>query len=301
MRQEPDERLPETRVRFYAAEIVLALAYMHQRGLVYRDLKPNNVLLNADGHVLLADLGGVLDLEGRTLGQHSTGQDLVSPLLWRRYDTHIRPLSDAEQDLCAGVDRRRMSIMGTFGYMAPEMVIMMGQSSAEKVGYTSAVDWWSLGVTIFRLLTGFRPFSDDNLSSFMEMVPTVNGRRAPVGLAEYASLFKEVPFPDHVSASARDVISRLLDVNDHTRLGAGPAGLRNLKNHPFFAGVNWEKLEQKHVEPPHEPFRELSALQDETALFPSFEAMMGEFGKGDWLTEVPDEEGQGHFATWYVY
>ena len=39
---------------------------------------------------------------------------------------------------------------------APEMVIMLGQTSAEKVGYTNAVDWWSLGVTIYKLLTGFR-------------------------------------------------------------------------------------------------------------------------------------------------
>ena len=41
-------------------------------------------------------------------------------------------------------------------YMAPEMVIMLGQTSVEKSGYTNAVDWWSLGVTIFKLLTGYR-------------------------------------------------------------------------------------------------------------------------------------------------
>ena len=43
--------LPEDRVKFYAAEIVLALVYLHDLGLIYRDLKPNNVLLNADGHI----------------------------------------------------------------------------------------------------------------------------------------------------------------------------------------------------------------------------------------------------------
>jgi serine/threonine protein kinase len=55
----PEERLPEERVRFYSAEIILALCYLHQRGLMYRDLKPNNVLLNDDGHIQLVDLGGV--------------------------------------------------------------------------------------------------------------------------------------------------------------------------------------------------------------------------------------------------
>jgi serine/threonine protein kinase len=39
-------------------------------------------------------------------------------------------------------------------YMAPEMVIMLSQASYEKTGYTCAVDWWSLGVTMFKLLTG---------------------------------------------------------------------------------------------------------------------------------------------------
>lgn len=60
----PNGRLPEDRVRFYIAEIILALAYLHQRGLIYRDLKPQNVLLNANGHVQLVDLGGVLDDDG---------------------------------------------------------------------------------------------------------------------------------------------------------------------------------------------------------------------------------------------
>ena len=47
-RREPEERLPEDRVKFYAAEIVLALGYMHQLGLMYRDLKPNNVSIYLD-------------------------------------------------------------------------------------------------------------------------------------------------------------------------------------------------------------------------------------------------------------
>lgn len=59
------------RVRFYSAEMVLALAHLHQMGLMYRDLKPSNLLLHEDGHIQLADLGGVVDAEGCTLGDHS--------------------------------------------------------------------------------------------------------------------------------------------------------------------------------------------------------------------------------------
>jgi len=56
-------------VRFYAAEITSALSYIHDKGLVYRDLKPGNILLNMDGHVQLVDFGGVADTNGKLIGK----------------------------------------------------------------------------------------------------------------------------------------------------------------------------------------------------------------------------------------
>lgn len=73
-------KMSEERVRFYAAEIVLALSHIHRIGWIYRDLKPQNVLLNMDGHIQLVDLGGVVDVEGKLLGKNRkpTAADLAT-------------------------------------------------------------------------------------------------------------------------------------------------------------------------------------------------------------------------------
>ena len=104
----PDNRLDEERVIFYAAEISLALAHLHDLQLMYRDLKPCNVLLNEDGNIKLADMGGVADFGGKVLSQIETVKE-----------------ADIIED--STKNYRRKSIMGTHGYMAPEMVKMLSQ------------------------------------------------------------------------------------------------------------------------------------------------------------------------------
>jgi serine/threonine protein kinase len=64
--------LPYVRVRFYSAEIASALMYLHKKGMLYRDLKPGNVLLNEDGHITLVDLGAVADVHEKTLKGESS-------------------------------------------------------------------------------------------------------------------------------------------------------------------------------------------------------------------------------------
>ena len=130
-----------------SAELVLGLSHLHDLKMMYRDLKPSNVLLCEDGHIQLADMGGVADCGGSVLskGEHDP-----------------RLMKDRK-----GKGRRR-SIMGTHGYMAPEMVKLLGQKRYERVGYTEVIDYWSLGITIFKLLSGKRPFDKKRYEKIVE-------------------------------------------------------------------------------------------------------------------------------------
>lgn len=178
------------------------------------------------------------------------------------------------------------------------MVIMLSQASSEKSGYSNTVDWWSLGVTTFKLLTGYRPFTEENFNQFVEFATSFNGKfRFQDASPEYAMLFQEINFPSYVSPTAKDFITRLLDVNEKSRLGSGSSGLQNIKNHPFFSNIDWELLEQKHIEP---PFKPIAKSFDDLQAYSNFETMMKDLGKDHWLVEDFKEVEQVYFSKWYL-
>lgn len=104
-------KFKENRARFYTAEMVLAINHLHENGIVYRDLKPQNILIDTEGHLKLTDFG---------LSKANFEQD----------QTH--------------------TICGTIKYIAPETI--SGKS------YNHTVDWWSLGIILYRMLTGKLPY-----------------------------------------------------------------------------------------------------------------------------------------------
>jgi serine/threonine protein kinase len=332
-------RLPEPQVKLYVAEIVLALGYLHQMGMMYRDLKPSNVLLRADGHIQLVDLGGVIDQDGSKLGKKQAGLLPVFNQAFTAEDGEDEPgpasatvpPSTGRGSGGSGGSGRRLSVMGTFGYMAPEMVLMLTEfSSADQ--YTKAVDWWSLGVTMYKLLVGRRPFIDDNHAptgwagehvgglgiSSRRMGPSESAQAAIDAVPEYGMLFKGLDFPKHVSREAASMVRGLLHTNEIQRLGFGPTGLADIKQHAFFRGLDWALLEQKHVVPPFIPgeggdssgqYRDeedsSSSDPEKGCVYANFAAMMQALGRGHWCAEssedphmlLTDEENKP-FADW---
>ncbi|XP_042294754.1 ribosomal protein S6 kinase alpha-5 [Sceloporus undulatus] len=191
------EKFTEDEVRIYIGEIVLALEHLHKLGIIYRDIKLENILLDSDGHVVLTDFG---------LSKEFVGDE----------------------------NERAYSFCGTIEYMAPDIV------KGGETGHDKAVDWWSLGVLMYELLTGASPF-------------TVDGERNSQADISRRILKSEPPYPQEMTALAKDIIQCLLIKDPKKRLGCGPDGADEVKQHPFFQTINWTDLAAKKMSAPFKP------------------------------------------------
>lgn len=122
------------------------------------------------------------------------------------------------------VNSTTRTICGTPEYIAPEML--------QQHPYTKSVDWWSYGVLVFEMLTGLPPFYDDNTNKMYRLI--ISG---------------SINYPSYVSSNAKDFISKLLDRNPSTRLGASEEDVEEIKRHPFFSSLNWNDVFEKKYKP----------------------------------------------------
>jgi serine/threonine protein kinase len=158
------------------------------------------------------------------------------------------------------------------------VVMMVNVRGFEHSGYTKAVDWWSLGVTIYRLLSGKYPFKTDMPK------PVTPEDIITEGSDRYSLLLEKVDYSWFASHSAVPAfISQLLVVDDKERLGYGPDGSTNVSAHPFFRGINWVELEQKKARPPPLPRSCVARASGISRDFGTLESMMRAYGMNNWV------------------
>ncbi|KAI9187988.1 hypothetical protein H9P43_002379 [Blastocladiella emersonii ATCC 22665] len=174
---------------FYAAELAAALMYLHSRRVIHRDIKPDNILLDGDGHAHLTDFNCATILE--------PGKKVTSET-------------------------------GTQGYMAPEVY--------GNVGYSEAVDWWSLGIVLWECLHGERPFAASRVDKLVYKVKT-----------------QPITYSEEMSRRMRSLLEGFLQRDPRERLGIAGAGHADLMAHSAFKRIDWDLLQQKEIEPPFVP------------------------------------------------
>jgi serine/threonine protein kinase len=179
----------EKHAKFYIAGTVYAFEHMHERRIIYRDLKPENLLLNEGGMVKITDMG------------------LAKFVIGKTYTT-----------------------CGTPDYFAPELIA--------STGHTNAVDWWTLGILTFELMSGHPPFE----SAYPMQI--------------YSKVMKgisKVPFPPKCQGPVGDFIKALLKKEPSERLPMRPGGVKNVRDQKWYSGFDWDAMNNMALEAPYKP------------------------------------------------
>ncbi|KAK8084937.1 kinase-like protein [Apiospora hydei] len=200
----------EDAVRFWIAELGCALRYVHGQGIIHRDVKPDNVLLDADGHVHLTDFVRFGPPTFMTLYRcGGTG-------------TNTSFYQNVASDVIPG--KVLTSKSGTLAYLAPE--VYSGK------GYTVTADWWSLGVLFYECIYNKRPFEGNSESSLSATI-------------QAASPKWPITSPP-VTLPCLYAIQAALTADPDKRMGAT---WDSFVRHQFFQMIDFDALERKEVEP----------------------------------------------------
>ena len=223
--------LTENEARFYLSELILAIESIHKLDCIHRDIKPDNILIDQNGHIKLSDFG-LAKISDKLYDKENEK--------YTNYINNKKNKKKKEEEKMT--HNKNYSCVGTAYYVAPEVL--------NQKGYEKDIDWWSAGIIFFEMLVGYAPFCSQETNEVCYKV--LNWKK-----------FLKIPNYIRISDEAKDLIFKMIN-NSNSRLGKN--GADEIKKHPFFKGIDWNNV--KNMKPPFIP---ILKNEYDTSYFENFE------------------------------
>ena len=169
---------PPDTVVYYLIQLICAVGHLHRKGYIHRDIKPGNLLLTSHGRILLADFGSVkIEESDQSAVKENTSPEGFSKSM-KQFGAYKNTIS-AQDKYDAQYIIKAKEVVGTDGYISPEIsyMIYLPEKAKKKDSYyyTKAVDWWSVGATAHKLLTGKKALDNYTMTCILSQYEFTNG------------------------------------------------------------------------------------------------------------------------------
>jgi len=211
-----DKMVSPDEIRFYSAQILTGIQFMHLHSVIHCDLKPENIMIADNCIIKIIDFGCAIDLEN-------------------------------------GIDAKEIDFVGTADYVSPEVIIGGTSERVDAIDvpedgnnsalphysseYAPAIDLWAFGCIIYFLFCGESPFHD--ASEHLTLKRIIQYMQQDCTLQEKEGLIKSFSNDGVLMQTTMDLVEKLLIPHPKDRLGMGNDGYDAIMTHSFFDGYDW--------------------------------------------------------------
>jgi len=227
--------------QYYAAEIISAISYMHKYGIFHRDLKPENIGVDEDMHLKIFDFATV-NISGKYFDKTTMRFVDISQKDYEEAVKNVKKNNNStnnnninEYVLINGhkIMNLNEQFVGTPEYISPEVL----EHKYNLIG--PSVDIWAFGVILYSFFAGRTPFKGKNDEETLNNIRKVNYSFEIEKKHEKKNI--------NIPKEAKDLIQKILIKDPTKRIGYGSNDYKEIKEHPFFKGINFDNLFEEPI------------------------------------------------------